>query len=439
MSQPSTPDRRRADDGFSLLEAIVAAVVLGITASAVAGLTIRGLEVAQDATQRTTAANLAATRIETVRGTRALDIPNGRTQFAPTTISGTDYTIVQDAAFVALDAAADACQGSTGTLAYKRVTVTVTWPNMGATRPVRSDTLRSLGFGADGLDPTKGSAGIKVLSSSGVGVPGISVTVQGSSGAPAVGTQTTGADGCLVFVGVPPGNYVALLGTSGYVDAEGRQSFTSGSFGVTAAQLTTTNLSYDRPGQLSIVLAPPPRGLVPPPGFVPPANLGATLESSLWTGLQRRPFPDCADVTTDPQGCVVGDAATRTATALFPAAYTAWTGTCSDARPSAPAPLQTVPPGGTASVAAPLGAITVRSVAASAGQDYWAVHASGDTACPAGASYYLGKLPPVGATVNIALPYGTWYLQRSRTGSLVPSQKVVVAPSPAVASASVAS
>lgn len=429
MSKRAARVRTHTDDGFSLLEAVVAAVVLGVAATAVAGLLIRGLEVAQNATRRTTAANLAATRIETVQGTKALDIPNGRTEFAPTTISGTSYTVVQDAAFVALGASADACQGGAGTLAYKRVTVTVTWPSMGATKPVRSDTLRSLGFGADGLDAAMGAAAVKVLNSSGVGVPGISVTVQGSAGGPAVGTQTTGADGCLVFVGVPPGDYVALLGAAGYVDAEGAQASTSNPFGVTAAQLTTTSVSYDRPGQLSV-------GVAPPSTYSPPSNLGVTLQSSLWTGLQRRPFPDCAEVTTSPQQCVTGG--NRTATALFPAAYTAWAGTCSDARPSAPAALRNVAPGGSASLVAPLGAVTVRSDAMTAGRRYYAVHAA-DSACPGGASYDMGNLPAaLGSPARVALPYGTWTLQLTPGTPLSPVQ-VVVAPSPAVASAMVVS
>lgn len=408
----------RSEAGFSLMEAVIAAVILCITAAAVAGLLLRVLDVSQDATQRTVAANMAATQVEKIRAMRALDIPGGRTVLPAVTLGGTSYTLVQDATYVALDSGGDSCQGAGDPLAYKQVTITVTWTNMGTTKPVRTETVRSLGFGGDGMDPTKGAVAVKVLDALGAGVAGISVTVTSTSGV-TVGTQMTSADGCLVFTGLAPGNYTASVNETAYVDTVGARSSTGNVFGVTAAALTATSLSYDRPGQLLVTLAPPALD------FTPPAELGLTLKTSLWTGTQKRPFPDCTQaLPAAPSNCVSGSP-TRQADSLFPASYSAWAGRCADSAPSVGSPLTAVSSGQVSSLTATLGGVTVRGTGLALGKTFYAVHAQDPSDPTCQESYRVGVLPADGSAVKVALPFGPWHLQLSPTGG-VATQRVVV-------------
>lgn len=412
--------RLQSDEGFSLIEAVVASVILALTASVVAGLLIQTLDVAVDNTQRTTAANLAASQIEVVRGRNAVDIPDGRTTLPVTTIGATTYTVTQDAAYVPLDSGTSCSAG--GAPAFKRVTVTVTWPNMGSTKPVRSDTLRALGFGSEGLESSRGSVAVTVKDGTGAGVEGLAVSVRAATGSPTLGTLGTDSTGCAVFTGLTAGtSYVASASTVGYADVDGYQTTQGDTFSAVAGQMITTTLTYAPVGGLAVELEAVATAAVP-------SKMPVTVNTSRWAVTPNRAFLDCADVATSPTQCVSGTTV-RTASRLFPANYRAWAGTCADAEPAGAVSVA-VTAGTSASITAPLAAVQVTSTVNGTNAIY-AVHRkeTGSSArCGNGEVIALGNITK-GVTKAFALPYGTWYIQRgSNVDTTVVTQRAVLGP-----------
>ncbi len=392
----------RDDAGFTLVEVIVAMVVLAFVVSAVGAILASTLSATKQNTQRVAAAGIAQQVVEAVRAQRALDIVDGRSvPAAPVTLDGTTYSVVQDASYLATGSTASVCTGTGNSLGYKAVTETVTWPNMGSVQPVRADTVVSLGLNGDGLSAANGAVATLVQDSAAQPVPNVAVTVAGQ-------TTTTGADGCAVFANVAPGSYTASVSTPGLVGIQGGQAVSSPSLGVTAATITRYIFSYDRAGALRVTVQTP-AGYTVPSGVAMPV----TVNNAVFTPSNSRVFYDCSVVAISPRDCVSGTP--RLATSLYPGAYAAWAGACADAVPS-PSPSQVaVTRGGTASTTASLGGVNVTYVRTSqpllAGTVY-AVH-DADASCPTTTVWSLGS----GRAFQVALPKGSWRFTTTADGS----------------------
>ncbi|MFL6100766.1 MAG: prepilin-type N-terminal cleavage/methylation domain-containing protein [Actinomycetales bacterium] len=402
----------RADEGFSMMEVLVAAMIFALAATVLAGVFIKTLGLAQSNTQRTTAANLATQQMEKLRAMDATQIPDGQTTIGPVTVGGTSYTLTQYVELKTQDGTA--CVGTGTELTAKQITVLVTWPNQGAVKPVRSDTIRTLNSTDDVVTASKGALAVTVQAADGTGTASIPVTLTTSTGT-FVQTLTSGVDGCVVFTGLAPGSYLANANTMNYVDQDGDQSTSSTALGVTANTIAKGVLPYDLLGGIAIT----PQ--TPDVNYPVPSAVGLTLTTSVWSPSQNRPYVTCVGATVS--GCVSGTSL-RNASSLFPAKYGAWAGTCSDAATLAGTPtLATVKSGNTTSYTvsnfgrarAVIGPLVV------GGPHLYAVHAA-DAVCPSGEIYDLGTVT-AGQTVNTALPWGTWRLQLTTTG--VPTTQTV--------------
>ena len=366
-------------------------------------------KVARGNTQRTAAANLAAQQIEAVRAARAVDIPDNSFVVSPApVVNGTTFTVRQTASYVASGAGQSICSSDTDTLTYKLVTVTVTWPGMGSIKPVRNDTLKTLGLGVDGVDQSKGVAAVLVTGASGLAQAGVNVTLS-----PSGGTKQTGVDGCAIFAGLTPGSYAAQVNQAGYVGMDGAQMVQTSSAGVLANDVGHYGLSYEPRGALAVTL-------VPRSGYpAPPTALGVTLSFSGFTPLTKRGFYDCSAVSAAPQNCVSG--APRLASSLYPGRYGAWAGGCRDAAPSSFG-LTDVPAGGSASASASLAGLQFQvveriSTPTPPARIVYAIHAADDT-CTTGERWNLGS----GTGLRLAsLPAGVWTLALTTDGSGPPS------------------
>jgi prepilin-type N-terminal cleavage/methylation domain-containing protein len=407
---------RDDDDGFTLVETLAAMVVLAILAVTVGAVIINTFGLTKSNTSRVAAANLAMQRIEATRALRAIDVPNGASVVTPNpVVNGVEYTVTQTANYVAADSSTSLCSGASTEsgvrLAYKLVTVIVTWPNMGSVHPVRQDTLLSLGIGFSGVDASKGTAAVAVTGASGQPQAGVTVTLS-----PAGTQRLTGSDGCAVFTDLDPStSYAASVDQPGYVDKSGAQAVASSPFNVEAGGVSRVSMEYERVGALAMTLAGP-EGLVPPPA------LEVTL-STPYFSTGDRIFRDCAVVSTAPQNCVSGSP--RTAAALYPGQYGSWAGSCTDAKPATTV-LADVPVSGTAAVTLPLAGVRaeVRSKPTATDPDgepvtgytVYALHAA-DAVC----LQQSWPMAPAGsATPALALPQGTWTLALTADGSVPP-------------------
>ena len=364
--------------------------VFAIMVSAVLGLILRTAQVARSNNARVVAASLANRQIESVRGQRAIDIPDGGVTRTDS-VGNITYTIKQTANYLPPDTTTSVCASSGSQLAYKLVTVKVTWPNMGQVKDVRADTLVALGIGNDALDDSTGSIALAVMGATGAAVSGITVTL--SSG----DSVTTGEDGCAVFTGLAPDTYTATADASGYVGVANAQVTSVSSIGVTAASIARASLVYDTTRTLTLAAGGPA-------GYTMPTGIPLMFRD---TYLSPASYPACG---ATPAGCL--SAFPGQAQYLFPAVYDVWAGSCADAR--VPTTFDVTPASADAStVTVGMGSALVDvqvGGASTAGRSVYAVHDK-ETAgpapyCASGATYTL-PASQVGG-VGVLLPYGTW-------------------------------
>lgn len=401
---PPLAGARGDERGFGMMEAVVSMALFTVLVTVSLSLILRVTHVTGANSRRVVAANLANRQIESVKGQKAIDIPDGGSSYTKT-VGQITYTVRQTANYLPADATSSVCASSGSQLAYKLVSVTVTWPDMGSVRPVRVDTLKAVGVGsAGGLDATKGAIALAVVGATGADVADIPVTLS-----PGGRTVTTGDDGCAVFVDLAPGTYTATADRSGWVGVGNLQATTVNSLGASAGGITRGTLVYDtaRTAGLS------PEGLE---GYALPSGIGVHLRNSYVANLT---LPDC---TVAGQGCLTGFPGQ--ARNLFPEIYEVWAGDCSDALVPHSFDLTSAD----ATVGVPMGSalITVTKTGWGwpvpvptevAGRALYAIHAaegSGTPSCPAGQTLTL-PVSQIGG-VGVLLPFGTWTISLSPSG-----------------------
>ncbi len=267
-SSPAARDLH--DDGMTLIEVLIAAVILGILASSILGIIIQTQSSHVDSRSRTAAASLAAREIDLVReefgrsSTAPLDIADdgvvvnehplpGQGAGQPLRIDSQSYTVTRSASWNITGPGASACEG--GSLVDHptlTVSVTVTWPNMGSTKPVVSHTQLAPPKGT-GVSGTQAFVAVKVVDSDGAANPGR--TVRLSSGA-ATMSGLTDAAGCSVVAVSPAAAgtaYTATMMDSGYVDISGASNPSKSTGSVRPGQLNTSvTFAYDRAATLRV-------------------------------------------------------------------------------------------------------------------------------------------------------------------------------------------
>jgi len=394
--------RGTADAGTTLIEVVIAAVLLGILSTAVLGIILQTQAVEVGNRARVAAANLAAREIDLVREeflrsdsapldleaqgtvTNPHPLPGG-TAGEPLVVDGTPYTVVRSVGWITTDQyGVSACEGG-NLVAYPTlgVKVTVTWPGMGSIKPVTSSAV---------LAPEKGT-GVATDESF------VAVKVTGADAQPSVGrtvrvqaagftrTGTTDDSGCAV-VRVSPATgagtqYTVSLGDPGYVDISGSNtpSKTTG----LVAQGTLNNsvrFSYDLAGSVRIVLTDPDGGTL---SNADVAGSQVTLVAAEYSGASGSTVYTVSGVTT-------------TITGLWPTQYSAYFGTT----PPAEFPAAALEPGGTVTLEVPFEFASTTITGLPAGtQSVIAVPSGAGTTCTS----------PGARTVNPAdarvLP-GTW-------------------------------
>ncbi len=398
-------------DGYSVVELLVAVTVFALVFAAVSIGIGRALEVNRGNRNRSAAAYLAARQLEEVRALAFSSVALGRTTCVYTTTScnlPSPYTVVQDVAWASPGSTSTTCDvpaASGSSLAYKRVTVTVTWPDMGGVAPVTSQTLLTPPGGT--YDPNDGHILVQAFDRDALPLAGRTVSITGPESA----SQTTSSDGCAFFAYLDPGTYTATFNVSGFVDRQGNQPATQ-SVGVTASQITKVQFDYDEAATLSV-------GLVAPSLAVIPSGIAMTVANSNLT-VGTKSFSQAA----------TGSGTTRSITPLFPYAsgYQVWAGDCADADPAAwtggsRGTVLASNPAATTSGSANLDAVdvTVRFTTLLGlpvpNATITATHAAG-TGCTSGNTLTTTTRTDTNGKLRLALPYGTWTIRA--TGTALP-------------------
>ncbi len=206
-------------------------------------------------------------------------------------------------------ATSNACDSASGSPRVVRATVTVTWPDMRNTEPVRTATEITPPVGS--YDPTNGHIAVRVRDRSAAPLGGVPVRVTG----PGVDSSQTTLDdsGCAFFGFLPPGSYRVTLGTPGWVDRQS-DAVPTQTVGVSAESISSVAFDYDRAATITATLAGTHGGT--------PANAAPVT---------------VANTALLPAGTksITGAGTVRSLTSLFPFAsgLQAWTGICADADP----------------------------------------------------------------------------------------------------------
>ena len=427
MLSKSVPSPRKAsDDGFTLIEVIVAMFIFAIISLGVASALITTMRVTNDSVARQTASSLAASLIDQARTTTDLTTLNSSATPTNVTVGGRTYHVSTTVLWGSATGGSDAqCSSGSGALLNKAVKIQVTWDGMdpkGA--PAEADTVVAPKSRISAID--KGVIIVSVKNAQGAGNPGVTISVIPSktnpNGASAITAPIapTDAQGCGYVLNVTPGTYTVSItkpGTS-TPSVDIYQSTTpSQSVDVSAASTSPAPFQFDQSAVFTANYAT---------NFVGSVLLPLTLDTSfvntygMYVTNSAGPYylhPFSAGYTALAGSLGTSGGSASNCLSVDPGAWLTTkdaSGTWSGIRPKGVA----APAGGPVTAPVPMGVATVtgsangyiKAVAQTTGPA-----PSGNPGCAAPATY-LFKLPATGVA-NLALPFGSWQLLSGTTST----------------------
>jgi prepilin-type N-terminal cleavage/methylation domain-containing protein len=303
--------RARRDEGFTLIEVIVAMALFAVLSTVVLASIDGASRLSRTNEHRVTAASLAARVLEAASAADPLTLPgptstdpnwavdsaNAGTYMKTVTTGGVPYVVRRWVAFVQQPGAPGRCGVNTPSRSVaQQVLVSVDWPGRpSGVAPVRTSSMRTVDLNA--VAPTTGTLYVLVEDKAGVKQGGI--TVQLTRGTTTVATGTTDATtGCAVFPSLTPaGDYsVTLSSTSGHVDLQGLATPTRDYVAVSRGEVTEEYFTYSKPE------TPP----APPSGLL--ATAACLPASPRFLAAQTATITAAGTLTlTKPSDVVLGD------------------------------------------------------------------------------------------------------------------------------------
>lgn len=401
------------DSGFTLIEVVVAMLIFAVVLTGFLYTVTASIATTRDTRARVVAANLASQQIDLARSADSVfDVVSSTRDF---TINNDIFHVVVDTEWVTSSGTTTGCDsgGATSSLAYKHVTVSVTWDRMReGSRPVFTDT--ALAPSSKINDPTLGTVLVGVVDSAGMGVAGATVSLAPAS-VPAV---TTDSDGCAYLLKVPAGDYTVSVSKTGFVSDQ-QQGTPSATVPVTAGSSSRVSFAYDLANTFNTYYARNVTGTIRIP-----TNLTTTFLSTYGN------FQVAASTNANPKS---------TQLYPYPSGYSVVAGAYAEtpSNPStsclAPDPGQWAPAvglvgvrpeqkagtaGSPVDVDVAMGVVRLSGISGSGNylRAEYVGGGIGDPGCQAGMTYQFGNVIS-GNAATIALPYGTWKLYRGNAST----------------------
>jgi Tfp pilus assembly protein PilV len=314
-TEPPREPRRvalRSDQrGFMMIEIMVSAVLLIVLALATLKLIDGSQHVSADLRAKSVAASLAENDLDRMRQMTFASAANFRTASVQRGVDNRNYTVVSTGVWTSDEGTFTSCttstQGNPGQ--YLRVTSAVSWSGM-TVAPVTATSLLAPRAGEG--DATNGAYVMKVQNVAGSPVTNATVTMNGRS-------LVTGAAGCAVFTGLPPGTYNTAYSAPGMITPTG---VAAGSYSavVTKGNTSSKVVLLDRPVTITPVDLRRESDTATP---YPTWNFWSVRSGTDYTAKIGPTSSAQAQFTSSPQ--------------LFPfaAGYQVWAGDCSGENPAA--------------------------------------------------------------------------------------------------------
>lgn len=419
------------DDGFTLVEVLVAMIVFAIISIAVAGAVTNSLVISKDSRSRTVATNLASQDLDQLRA--VTDVFSVKATTITTTVQNTTYTLTRTEKWATSGTTANACGTGGGSLQYLVITDTVTYPGTGTARPVVSSTVLAPNSRIN--DPNYGMIIVSVTAADGSGASGVSVSITPAqtspNGAAAVATPAlTDSNGCTFVQKVTPGNYTVSISRANGIDYTQAVAPQTTPVAVIAGSPSSVPFTFDTSSTVKVTYGTNYSGAATLPtnldttffsttGGVDPYKLGGS-STPYSTSVSLFPF---AGGYTYEAGLyvapVVGDTGKVTNKPCVNVDPGAWT-TPNASKVVGKSFSASTTPGGASSINLPMGVAQLPALSAATGLTATAVNttANGDPGCSSGATYSFTLSL---GTPTIALPFGTWKLTTLLGGTVTPS------------------
>ncbi len=412
--------RKRSQAGFTIVELMFAIVVISIFMAAIAAALGTAMRSSRSDTNRMVTSNLAASLMDEVRATdfETLKTAVGPVDIDPakTVIDGVQYSATRTVQWVPNEGPIVNCGVGldAASIAFLRVDITVSWPNMGAVRPVTNTTL--IAPPVDQYNTDTGAIASQVTDNDGVPQQGVTAILK--KGNTTVGSpQLTSDQGCILFPKLAEGDdYTLQISKPGYVDTTGNATPVSAVTTVTSGPVTSIpTFIYDQATTIRTTLAPgtdpldASRVAAIPTVSIPLYLANSYIQPSGWRQV-------------DPNSTAL----IRSLTNLFPYrdGYSVWPGTCIDSDPdtyradpgdpSLREPVVAVAPGETADVTLPLPALAVEvrrnNGTARVGNGVTLYYAGEESSCSGQSLTYTATTDGSGRVV-VSAPYGKWRVQ----------------------------
>jgi prepilin-type N-terminal cleavage/methylation domain-containing protein len=346
--------KRRPESGFTLIELIIALLLLAILMTASLYAILQGLGLSRDSQDRVVASDVATQILEQLRVTSLTStgfatIPVTTESLPSQTIQGATYNITQDIEWVNRGVSSSVCNSGTNSSLILRATVTVTWGFPGES--VSDTALYAPPNGA--LSSNDGALPVQVDNAAGTGYDQANVTATLSGNST---TIQTGPDGCAFFAELPyspsGSSYTITVSAPGGVDSAEQPTFSQSGVTVSSTESSefvgTNAVSYDTGGTVNWTFSP----TSPPPA----AGMPISVHPVSAQGLGGDDMYSWANSSTTGGGVAP----------VYPNGYDIFAGGCTDADPlgknsslnyfypGATATNVVVTPGGTTTTSIPL-------------------------------------------------------------------------------------
>lgn len=271
--------RRRSgesDDGFSLMEAVVSMSILLIVSVSILALLIGTMKVQQVTRQRADATAYAQRELERISSWAYSDYMRIMTDYEGKYIAE-PFTVGNHTFYetINVDWATNPANPNSGSPDYFRVTIEVTWDNMGTMKPVTATTY--IAPPGDIFNKASGHVEVGVIDHTGMPLPGATVelvrvaTLESAS----LNTDVTGT---AFFAYQVTGWYEATATLAGYIGPERKPTSMVANIWVEIGVKTPVVIMLGQPASIQVSLYDPSANLVTYPPDM--AGIAASYQSA---------------------------------------------------------------------------------------------------------------------------------------------------------------